>query len=101
MGELIASLQFKSRDELLEEEFAKFVADCKPEEAIAIPAIKTFFKAYVTSGRVRDIIDSRQFTDLATDPMFSTRDFKAVPAKYRALVPEYVKDYVSLNQFVA
>lgn len=30
-----------------------------------------------------------------------TRDFKAVPAKYRMLVPEYIKDYVSLNQFAA
>jgi type I restriction enzyme, R subunit len=84
---------------LLEEEFAKFVADIKPDEAIAIPAIKTFFKAYVISGRVRDIIDGKDYTVLATHPMFSTRDFKAVPAKYRALVPEYVKDYVSLNQF--
>lgn len=93
--------RFKSKDELLEEEFAKFVADYKPDEATAIPAIKTFFKAYVISGRVRDIIDSRQFTDLATNPVFSTRDFKAVPPKYRALVPEYVKDYVSLNQFAA
>jgi type I restriction enzyme R subunit len=93
--------RFKSKDELLEEEFAKFVADTKPDEASAIPAIKTYFKAYVTSGRVRDIIDSRQFTDLATNPVFSTRDFKAVPAKYRTLVPEYIKDYVSLNQFAA
>ncbi len=93
--------RFKSKDELLEEEFAKFVADYKPEEAAAIPAIKTYFKAYVTSGRVRDIIESRQFTDLATNPVFSTRDFKAVPEKYRALVPEYVKDYVSLTQFIA
>lgn len=93
--------RFKSKDELLEEEFAKFVADAKPEEATAIPAIKTYFKAYVTSGRIRDIIDRRQFTDLATNPVFSTRDFKAVPAKYRTLVPEYVKDYVSLNQFSA
>jgi type I restriction enzyme, R subunit len=92
---------FKSKDELLEEEFAKFVADYKPEEVTAISAIKTYFKAYVTSGRVRDIIDSRQFTDLATNPVFSTRDFKAVPPKYRSLVPEYVKDYVSLNQFSA
>jgi type I restriction enzyme R subunit len=91
--------RFKSKDELLEEEFAKFVADIKPNEAIDIPAIKTFFKAYVISGRVRDIIDSKDYTVLATHPMFSTRDFKAVPAKYRALVPEYVKDYVSLNQF--
>ena len=93
--------RFKSKDELLEEEFAKFVADFKPEEAGAIPAIKTFFKAYVTSDQVRHIIDSKDFTVLATHPMFSTRDFMAVPAKYRALVPEYVKDYVSLNQFSA
>ena len=93
--------RFKSKDELLEEEFSKFVADRVPEPPSAIPAIKTYFKAYVTSGRVRDIIDQRQFTDLTTNPVFSTRDFKAVPAKYRVLVPEYVKDYVSLNQFAA
>ena len=93
--------RFKSKDELLEEEFSKFVADYKPDEAAAIPAIKTYFKAYVTSDRVRDIIESRQFTDLATNPVFSTRDFRAVPEKYRVLVPEYVKDYVSLNQFAA
>ncbi len=91
--------RFKSKDELPEEEFAKFVADFKPEEAEAIPAIKTFFKAYVSSDQLRHIIDSKDYTVLATHPMISTRDFKAVPAKYRALVPEYVKDYVSLNQF--
>jgi len=91
--------RFKSKDELLEEEFSKFVADYKPEEAAAIPAIKTYFKAYVTSGRVREIIESKQFTDLATNAFFSTRDFRAVPTKYRTLIPDYIKDYVSLNQF--
>ena len=40
---------FKSKDELLEEEFAKFVADYIPEPPSAIPAIKHYFKAYVTS----------------------------------------------------
>ncbi|MDD5468250.1 MAG: DEAD/DEAH box helicase family protein [Anaerolineales bacterium] len=93
--------RFKSKDELLEEEFAKFVADFVPQPPSAIPAIKHYFKAYITSGRVRDIIDLRQYTDLATNPVFSTRDFKAVPEKYRKLVPEYIKDYVSLNQFAA
>jgi hypothetical protein len=93
--------RFKSKDELLEEEFAKFVADIKPQEAEAIPAIKTYFKAYVTSDQVRHIIEEKQFTDLATNPVFSTRDFRAIPAKYRTLIPEYIKDYVSLNQFVA
>jgi len=93
--------RFKSKDELLEEEFVKFVADIKPEEAAAIPAIKNYFKAYVTSDQVRHIIESRHFTDLATNPVFSTSDFRAVPKKYRTLIPEYIKDYVSLNQFVA
>lgn len=93
--------RFKSKDELLEEEFAKFVADHVPEPASAIPAIKHYFKAYLTSGQVRDIIDQRQFTDLATNPVFSTRDFRAVPERFRALVPNYIKDYVSLNQFAA
>jgi len=93
--------RFKSKDELLEEEFSKFVADYKPEEVEALPAIKTYFKAYATSDQIRHIIESGQFTDLATNPVFSTRDFKAVPAKYRKLVPDYIKDYVSLNQFAA
>ena len=93
--------RFKSKDELLEEEFSKFVADYKPEEPKAIPAIKTYFKAYITSGKVRDIIDSKQFTDLATNPGFSNADFKAVPVQFRSLVPEYIKDYVTLNQFAA
>ena len=91
--------RFKSKDELLEEEFSKFVADRVPEPPSAIPAIKTYFKAYVTSNRVRDIIDSKHFTDLATNPFFTTHDFRAVPQQYRTLVPEYIKDYVSLNQF--
>jgi len=93
--------RFKSKDDLLEEEFSKFVADYKPDEAEAIPALKTYFKAYATSDAIRHIIESGQLTDLATNPVFSTKDFKAVPAKYRTLIPDYIKDYVSLNQFAA
>lgn len=93
--------RFKSKDDLLEEEFSKFVADRKPEEAEAIPAIKTYFKAYATSDAIRHIIESGHLTDLATNPVFSTKDFRAVPAKYRTLIPDYIKDYVSLNQFAA
>ena len=90
--------RFKSRDELLEEEFAKFVADYKPTDSIS--AIKAFFKAYVSSDQIRHIVENRDFTDLATNPVFSSRDLKAVPEEYRAIIPEYVKDYVSLNQFM-
>lgn len=93
--------RFKSKDELLEEEFSKFVADYKPEEAEAIPALKTYFKAYASNDQIRHIIESGHLTDLATNPFFSTKDFKSVPVKYRTLIPNYIKDYVSLNQFAA
>jgi type I restriction enzyme R subunit len=91
--------RFKSKDELLEEEFAKFIADFKPEEVEAIPALKTYFKAYATNNLVRESIDSGQLTDLYTNPAFSTRDLRAVPEKYRKAIPEYIKDYLPLNQF--
>ena len=97
--------RFKSKDDLLEEEFSKFIADhatnYQPEEAAAIPALKTYFKAYVTSDQIRHIIETKQYTDLATNPIFSTRDLRAAPELYRDLIPNYVKDYVSLNQFAA
>ena len=91
--------RFKSKDEMLEEEFAKFVADYKPAEFDAIPAMRNYFKAYVTSDRIRSIIESRDFTDLATNPLLSTRDYKAVPVKYRTLIPDYIKDYVPIQYF--
>lgn len=93
--------RFKTKDELLEEEFSKFVADYKPDEIEALPAIKNYFKAYASSDQVRHIIESKHYTDLSTNAIFTTRDFKDVPEKYRTLVPNYIKDYVSLNQFVA
>ena len=101
--ELIFGLitKIKTRDELLEEEFAKFVADCRPERAESLPAMKAFFKAYAASDLTRHIIDSRRFADLATNPDFTLEDLRRVPEEYRAAIPEYVKDYVSLNQFAA
>ena len=92
---------FKSKDELLEEEFDKFVSAYQPENVQSIPALKNFFKAYVTSDLTRHVIDSKQFTDLVTNAVFSMEDYRAVPEEYRVRVPEYVKDYVSFNLFVA
>ena len=73
----------------------------KPSVPATSRPLTTFFKAYVTGDQVPHIIESKHFTDLATNPVFSSRDFRAVPEKYRRLIPEYVKDYVSLNQFAA
>ena len=95
---------FKSKDELLEDEFQKFLLD-QPEDELgkhahAIVALKYFFKVYATDGRLRDIIEKRRLTELNVNPAFSMADFKAVPKEWRDRLPEYVKDYVSLNQFM-
>ncbi|MBU4198624.1 MAG: DEAD/DEAH box helicase family protein [Verrucomicrobia bacterium] len=91
--------RFKTKDELLEEELAKFVSIHKPDAA-HMPVIRQFFKAYLTDGAVRAIVDSREFSKLADNPKISISDIKALNG-WRDVIPEYVKDYVSLNAFAA
>lgn len=95
---------FKAKDELLDDEFQKFLLDASTEDiekqADKIVAMKYYFKAYATDGRLRDIIDKKRLTDLNVNPTFGMTDFKAVPKEWRDKIPEYVKDYVPLNQFM-
>lgn len=89
---------------LLEDEFQRFLLDQPQEElakhADAIVALKYFFKAYATDGRLREIIENGRLTELNVNPVFGTADFKAVPKEWRSRIPEYVKDYISPNQFM-
>ncbi len=71
----------------------------KPEEAKIIPALKNFFYAYATNGQLREIMQTENFATLYTTSAFTVADLRAVPPKYRTIIPEYIKDYVSLNQF--
>jgi len=98
---------FKSKDQLLEDEFDKFLLDQQnatgfsaDSTAAAVQAMKYYFKAYATDHRLRDIIETQRLTDLNVYPAFGMSDFKAVPLVWRTRIPEYVKDYVPLNQFM-
>jgi type I restriction enzyme R subunit len=98
---------FKSKDALLEEEFDKFLLDQQnatgfyaDSTASSVQAMKYYFKAYATDHRLRDIIETKRLTDLNVYPAFGMSDFKAVPQVWRTRIPEYVKDYVPLNQFM-
>ncbi|MCX6359537.1 MAG: DEAD/DEAH box helicase family protein [Armatimonadetes bacterium] len=90
---------FKTRDQMLEETFDRFVAEAQPDDPAAVPAIRDFFKAYCTDPTVRDAVDKGAFTALATNPVFPLAAMDRVPRRFRKEVPDYVKDYVSLNQF--
>lgn len=89
----------KPKDELLEEEFNKFISDCKPGEKDEIIALKYFFKSYITDWKLRDIVENKKLAELNVNPSFTTKDYKAVPERWRHLIPEYIKDNVPLNKF--
>ncbi len=91
----------KSKDQVLEEEYQKFVADYQIDDVAQLMPVKYFFKAYATNEKLRSIIDSGDFTQLNVNPVFNMADFKAINQKWRMKVPEYIKDYVPLNQFTA
>jgi type I restriction enzyme R subunit len=49
---------------------------------------------------LREIIEAGHLTSLNVYPAFGMSDVKAVPPVWRTRIPEYVKDYLPLNQFL-
>jgi len=91
--------KFKTKDELLEEEVNKFISIYHPENEF-IYIIRQFIKAYILDGKLREIIDSKRFANLATNPNFNMQDLKELD-KWKDPIIEYIKDYVPLNTFAA
>jgi len=89
---------FKTKEDLLEEECQKFISIYKPPSDYVLP-VKNFLKAYVTDPKVREIVESKRYADFATSPTYD--DFRALTKELRKLIPEYVKDYIPLNKYVA
>ena len=89
--------RFKTKDELLEDEFANFVAINKPDNK-HIVNLKNYFKAYITDKEVRDIITNKEYGRLATNPRISLSEFKDLNGWIDS-VPKYVQDYVPIEKF--
>lgn len=93
--------KFKSKDELLDEEFDKFISIYPPEEDVNIRALKYFFKAYIVDNQIRKILESKDYQALQTNPTLTISQFKEVAPKYREVIPLYIKDYINLERFAA
>jgi len=91
-------LKLKTKDELLEDEFAKFVSIQKPQENLN--ELKSFFKAYTTDGEIRNIIDTREYTKLYTNPKLSLEEIKSIGKDHLQNTTQYIKDYVNINTFL-
>ena len=90
--------RFKNKDERLEEECEKFISIYKPESKY-VPHIKNYLKAYVADEKFRNIINKKHFAELNVYAGFPMSEFKALDS-WRETVPEYVKDYVLINQYM-
>lgn len=93
--------KFKSKDEILEEEFDKFISIYPPDEDVNVRALKYFFKAYVVDQDIRKIIEAKDFSALHTNPTLNISQYKEVSPRYREMIPGYIKDYVKLENFAA
>ena len=89
--------RYKTKDELLEDEFANFVAITKPDNE-HIVNLKNYFKAYITDKELRDIIAAKEYAKLATNSKITLEEFKALNG-WKDIVPRYVQDYVSVEKF--
>ena len=90
--------RFKAKDELLDEELDKFISIYKPQ-ALHLPEIKNFFKAYITDTEIRDIMEKKEYNRLAVNAKITLADLKTL-GRWRDIIPEYVKDYVRINTFM-
>jgi type I restriction enzyme R subunit len=88
--------RFKTKEELLEEEFDKFDSRYMPGEQY-FTAAKTVFKAYIEDTDFRNIIDKGKLAQLNVTPWIDA--YRQLGDELRKRIPEYIKDYVPLNNF--
>lgn len=88
--------RFKDKDELLEDECEKFISIYKPESKYIL-YIKNFMKSYIADEYFRTEINNKRFP--RTYAGFTMTEYKALNG-YREIIPNYIKDYVSVNKFM-
>ena len=102
VGEILEKIfgkikKFKSKDELLEEEIEKFISIYHPEPKF-IHVIRQFIKSYITDLEIREIMESKEYTKLATNARFNIKDLKELDGWIQPVI-DYIKDNITLNAF--
>ncbi|MDO8528622.1 MAG: DEAD/DEAH box helicase family protein [Nanoarchaeota archaeon] len=96
--------QLKNKDELMEDEIQKFVITNKinENEIKYYYLIKEFFKAYLTDKELQEIMETKEYQRLATNPIFNMKEFKELKEWNGGpeFIVNYIKDYVPINKFL-
>ena len=89
---------FEMKDDLLESEWDRFQDIYHVEQEFYRP-VKSYFKAYIVDEETRRAIDKKNYTELFHSTVLTFDEFNACNG-YKDAVPQYVKDYVSLNTYM-
>ena len=92
--------QIKGKDDLLSDEFEKFINTNNVSNIDDLQGLRYFFYAYITDPSVRQIIDQQDFTELYHNPSFNVEDFNRVDDEMKSKLPYYVNTYVPMQKFV-
>ena len=89
--------RFKSKDELAQEEFEKYLvnSDVKPE---LYYEAREFFRNYLIDENFRVAVNLKDFNKYAGNPTM-LEVFQKLGKDYISQIPEYIKDNVKLNTF--
>jgi len=103
LTELLAGIfgqikEYKTREQLLNEEVDKFISIYKPDSAHVVP-IRNFIMAYITDPEIREIMETKEFARLEGRPGFGFRDFKELGKDFLEKALYYIKTYVHINNF--
>lgn len=93
--------QIKGKDDLLSDEFEKFISTNNVSNISDLQGLRYFFDAYITDPSVREIIDQQDFTELYHNPTFNVEDFNRVDDEMKSKLPYYIKTYVPINKFLS
>jgi type I restriction enzyme R subunit len=93
--------QIKGKDDLLSDEFEKFISTNNVSNIEDLQGLRYFFYAYITDPSVRNIIDQQDFTELYHNPSFNVEDFNRVDDEMKSKLPYYIKTYIPLNKFLS
>jgi len=93
--------KIKGKDDLLSDEFDKFISTNNVSNVSDLQSLRYFFYAYITDPTVRAIIDQQEFTELYHNPTFNVEDFNRVDDDMKNKLPNYINTYVPLNKFTS
>jgi type I restriction enzyme R subunit len=91
----------KGKEELMTDEFEKFISTVPENEITDVEALKYYFYAYLTDPNLRKIIDTHDYTELNYNPTFGVNEFTRVDEKMREKIPYYIKTYIPLDKFLS